>query len=302
MVSKRSPVGIKSGADASKLIDARIEEFDDWRGETLARVRKLIRQADPGIVEEWKWNIPVWSLDGIITTGEVYKGAVKLTFAHGAHLPDPSKLFNSSLDGATRRAIDIRQGDRLDERAFKTLVKAAVALNRESRKSSAKRSNNATGKSAAKSSASKRAKAKLPVSDTGVVLLSGGNPQIAAAEGDAPVHEYIRAMPGWKRKVGEELDALIERTIPKLQKAVKWNSPFYGVEGKGYFLSYHVFAKYVKVTFFRGADLDPVPPEPSKDPHARYAHIHEDDELDTARWTKWIKQAAKLPGYLAPGS
>src|SRR5690606_5143902 len=106
----------------------------------------------------------------------------------------------------------------------------------------------------------------------------------------------------WKRKIGEELDALIERTIPNLQKAVKWNSPFYGVEGKGYFLSYHVFAKYVKVTFFRGKDMDPVPPVPSKDPHARYAHVHEDDELDTALWTKWIRQAARLPGYLAPGT
>src|SRR5690606_38950963 len=126
--------------------------------------------------------------------------------------------FNSSLDGATRRAIDIRENDRIDERAFKTLVKAAVALNRETRKASGKSSKGAKGNSPAKSSASQRAKAKLPVSDTGVVLLSGGNPQIAAAEGDAPVQQYIRAMPEWKRRVGEELDALIERTIPKLQK------------------------------------------------------------------------------------
>jgi len=113
----------------SRLIDARIEALDDWRGRTLARIRALIKQADPGVVEEWKWSVPVWSHDGLICTGEAYKSVVKLTFAQGASLEDPSRLFNSSLDGKVRRAIDIREGDRIDETAFKKLIRAAAALN-----------------------------------------------------------------------------------------------------------------------------------------------------------------------------
>jgi hypothetical protein len=113
----------------SKLIDARIKELAGWRGKTLARIRALIKQADPAVVEEWKWGIPVWSHAGIICTGETYKAAVKTTFAKGAALPDPSKLFNSSLDGNVRRAIDFPEGGKIDEKAFKTLIRAAVALN-----------------------------------------------------------------------------------------------------------------------------------------------------------------------------
>jgi len=113
----------------SRLIDARIKELDDWRGKTLARVRALIKHADPEVVEEWKWNVPVWSHDGLICTGEAYKSVVKLTFANGAALPDPSGLFNSSLEGKVRRAIDIREDDDIDEAAFKTLIGAAAALN-----------------------------------------------------------------------------------------------------------------------------------------------------------------------------
>ena len=120
------------GDSPSSKIDARIEELDGWRGEMLSRVRALIRRADPEVVEEWKWNVPVWSHDGIICTGESYKSAVKLTFAKGASLDDPSRLFNSSLEGNTRRAIDLHDGDELDARAFKTLIRAAVALNRSS--------------------------------------------------------------------------------------------------------------------------------------------------------------------------
>jgi hypothetical protein len=118
-----------NGESPSRLIDARIKELNDWRGKTLARVRALIKQAAPGVVEEWKWSVPVWSHDGIICTGEAYKGAVKLTFAKGASLEDPSGLFNSSLEGNTRRAIDIHEDDALYEDAFKTLVRAAAALN-----------------------------------------------------------------------------------------------------------------------------------------------------------------------------
>jgi len=121
------------GESPSRLIDARIKELGDWRGTMLSRVRALIKQADPGVLEEWKWRgVPVWSDDGIICTGETYKKVVKLTFAKGASLEDPSRLFNSSLEGNTRRAIDLQEGDRLDEGAFKTLVRAAVALNKSS--------------------------------------------------------------------------------------------------------------------------------------------------------------------------
>jgi hypothetical protein len=119
-----------AGRPASELIDERIAELGDWRGETLSRMRKLIRQADPDVVEEWKWmGTPTWSHDGIICTGESYKSVVKLTFAKGASLKDPSKLFNSSLDGNVRRAIDLREGEKVDGDAFKTLIRAAVALN-----------------------------------------------------------------------------------------------------------------------------------------------------------------------------
>jgi hypothetical protein len=128
-----------------------------------------------------------------------------------------------------------------------------------------------------------------------VTLLSGGNPQIAKADGDAPVQAYIAAMPGWKRDAGRRLDQLIERTVPSVKKAVRWNSPFYGVEGQGWFLSYHCFEKYIKVSFLRGAKLDPLPPVESKDPNTRYYHIFE-TEFDEASLTGWIRQAAAVPG------
>jgi hypothetical protein len=130
------------------------------------------------------------------------------------------------------------------------------------------------------------------------VLLSGGNPQIAKGEGDAPVQAYIAAMPGWKREAGRRLDALVTRTIPGVRKAVKWNSPFYGVEGRGWFLSFHCFAKYVKVAFFRGAAMSPPPPVESRDENTRYLHIHEQDALDEALLASWLRQAAALPGWV----
>lgn len=127
-------------------------------------------------------------------------------------------------------------------------------------------------------------------------LLSGGNPQIPKGYGDAPVQVYIAGMPGWKRDVGRRLDALIVRTVPNVYKAVKWNSPFYGIEGEGWFLSYHCFTKYVKVAFFRGTSLKPVPPGTSKQPEVRYLDIYEDDEIDEEQFARWVKQASKLPG------
>ncbi|MDH4140264.1 MAG: DUF1801 domain-containing protein [Coriobacteriia bacterium] len=129
------------------------------------------------------------------------------------------------------------------------------------------------------------------------VLLAGGNPQIAKADGDAPVQAYIAAMPGWKRDVGSRLDALIVRTVPEVRKAVRWNSPFYGIEGQGWFLSFHCHTKYVKVAFFNGTSLRPLPRGESKDDNVRYLDIHEDDQLDEVQFAAWVKQASQLPGW-----
>jgi hypothetical protein len=137
---------------------------------------------------------------------------------------------------------------------------------------------------------SKRAAAKP------VKLLSGGNPQIAKGYGDAPVQAYIAAMPGWKRDVGRRLDALIVGAVPSVYKAVKWNSPFYGIEGQGWFLGIHCYTKYVKVAFFRGTSLRPLPPGESKQKEMRYLDIHEDDPLDDAQFGDWVRQASQLPG------
>jgi hypothetical protein len=127
-------------------------------------------------------------------------------------------------------------------------------------------------------------------------LLSGGNPQIAKGYGDAPVQAYIAAMPGWKSDVGRRLDALIVCTVPGVHKAVKWNTPLYGVEGQGWFLSFHCFTKYIKVAFFRGASLRPIPPGESKQKEVRYLDIREDDQLDETQLDDWVKQASQLPG------
>ena len=167
-----------------------------------------------------------------------------------------------------------------------------------------KKSAKVAKKAAAKRVAAKAAKPRktAPKSQSRKVakpaLLAGGNPQIAKADGDAPVQAYIAAMPGWKRDAGRRLDALIVRTVPDVRKAVKWNSPFYGIEGEGWFLSFHCFSKYVKVAFFRGASLRPLPPGESKHRHVRYVDIREDDQLDEAQMAAWVKQAAALPGWV----
>jgi hypothetical protein len=128
-------------------------------------------------------------------------------------------------------------------------------------------------------------------------LLAGGNPQIPKGDGDGPVQAYIAAMPGWKEGVGRRLDALIVQVVPDVRKAVKWNSPFYGIEGEGWFLNFHCFTKYVKVAFFRGTSLRPVPPGESKNDDVRYLDIYENDELDEAQLIDWVKQASRLPGW-----
>jgi hypothetical protein len=129
-------------------------------------------------------------------------------------------------------------------------------------------------------------------------LLSGGNPQIAKGDGDAPVQAYIATMPGWKSDVGRCLDALIVRTVPDVRKAVRWNSPFYGMDGQGWFLSFHCYTRYIKLAFFRGAALSPPPPVASRDENTRYFHIHEDEPLDEERLANWIRQASELPGWI----
>ncbi len=261
------------------LIDGRIEELGGWRGETLAQMRTLILEAVPGVTEEWKWNNPVWSAQGILCTGEAYKQVVKLTFPKGASLADPKQLFNSSLEGNARRAIDIREGEKVDATAFKKLIQAAAALN------------------GSVTSAKPVKKAKAAASQAPVKLLSGGNPQIVKADGNAPVQAYLAAITGWKREVAMELDTLIERVVPKLQRAVKWNSPFYGVEGQGWFASFHVFTNYVKLTFFRGTSLKNAP-QGGTSKEARWLDIHQDD-FDAKQLEAWVKQAASLPGWMA---
>jgi len=268
------------------MIDQRLAQLGDWRGRVLARVRALIHEADPAVVEEWKWSTPVWSDHGVLCTGEAYKKVVKLTFARGAALHDPDRLFNSSLAGNARRAIDIRQGESFSEASFKWLVKAAVAKNLDLATTSRPR------KTAPKPRSREVAKP---------TLLAGGNPQIAKADGDAPVQAYIAAMPGWKCDVGRRLDALIVRTVPSVRKVVRWNSPFYGIEGRGWFLSFHCFTKYVKVTFFRGRSLRPAPPGESKHEEVRYLDIYQDVPFDEAQLVTWIRQAAELPGWEPQG-
>jgi hypothetical protein len=266
-----------AGKPASRLIDQRVRDLGGWRGEALARMRALILEADPEMTEEWKWmGTPVWSHHGTVCTGEAYTKVVKLTFARGARVPDPSRLFNSSLEGNTRRAIDIYEGETVDADAFKALVKAAVAQN---------------GPPVKK--AKPGAREARPVK-----LLAGGNPQVAKADGDAPVQAYIAALPGWKRDIGKRLDALIARNVPDVRKAVKWNSPLYGLEARGWFLGFRVFTRHVKVAFFRGTSLRPVPPGASKDKNTRYLDIREGDEFDEAQMATWVKQAAALPGWV----
>lgn len=276
----------------SARIEKVIKDLGDWRGERLAAIRRLIHQVDPEVVEEWKWmGTPVWSHDGMFALANAHKDKVKLTFFHGAKLRDPKGLFNAGLTGNKWRAIDFREGDKLDRPALAALLREAVAYNTthpvpKSRGSTAA---NTTTAKVVKRSVSKRLATKP-------VLLSGGNPQIPKADGDAPVQAYIAAMPGWKREVGRRLDALVERIVPNVRKAVRWNSPFYGVEGQGWFLSFHCFTKYVKVTFLRGAALRPLPPGPSKDKNVRYLDLYDGDPLDGKLLASWLEQASGLPG------
>ncbi len=278
----------KSAKSASKQIDKLIAKTRDWRGDRLAEIRKLIHEVDPDVVEDWKWmGTPCWSHGGMYLIANPHKDKVKLTFFHGAKLPDPKKLFNAGLGGGKWRAIDIREGDKVNKTALKALLRAAVKFNATHDVPKSKGSRrDMPGKKIAKKAAKKPR------------LLSGGNPQIAMGEGDAPVQAYIAAIPGWKRDAARRLDALIVRTVPSVHKAVKWNSPFYGTPGLGWFLAFHCITKYIKVNFFRGATLSPLPPVGSKDRNARYVHIYEDEPFDEEQLASWIRQAAAQPGWV----
>jgi hypothetical protein len=193
----KKPDAKKSGARQSQpfeeLISKRIAALGDWRGDALGRMRTLIKAADPDVVEEWKWDVPVWSHDGIICTGESYKKAVKLTFAKGASLKDPARLFNSSLEGKVRRAIDIHEGEKVDASAFKALFREAVALN-----------------SSGKLKPSKKA-----------------NPRVTASKRPATIAEYIRAAPREGQPHLRRLYAILKSVAPEAEEAIKWGNPFF---------------------------------------------------------------------------
>jgi hypothetical protein len=283
-----------------RRIDEAIASLGDWRGESLAQIRKLIHEVDPEVVEEWKWmGTPVWSHEGMYALANAHKDKVKLTFFHGAKLPDPEKLFNASLEGSKWRAIDFRAGDEIHTPALEALLREAVAYNTTHSVPKSRGSRERMPVKAGRQKARRPSRVVEPKPRAAKpVLLAGGNPEIAKADGDAPVQAYIAALPGWKRDVGRRLDALIVRTVPDVRKAVKWNSPFYGVEGQGFFLNLHCFTKYVRVAFFRGTSLRPLPPGPSRHGEVRYLDIREEDRLDEKRVASWIRQASKRPGWV----
>lgn len=260
---------------AAERIDARVAELGDWRGERLAEFRKLIHEAEPDVTEEWKWRgTPVWEYNGIFAVGDAFKNKVKLTFHSGAMLRDANKVFNAGLSGNKWRAIDSFEADEIDKSAFKKLVREAVSYNTKQLLS----------------------KAKGGMVGGKPVLLSGGNPQIPKGDGDASVQAYIAAIPRWKKEIARRLDEIIVRNVPEVRKAMRWNSPFYGVEGQGWFASYHVFSRYIKVTFLNGASLDPIPPGGGKDPDSRWVDIYE-GKLDEEQMTEWIRQSSAITGW-----
>jgi hypothetical protein len=272
-------VGIPKGKTAAQMIDGRIKELDDWRGALLARLRAIITSVGAGVVEEWKWGVPVWSCDGIITTGEVYKQVVKLTFAKGASLPDPAKLFNSSREGATRRAIDFRAGEKVNEKALKALVRAAMAHNAGGKKPAAAK----VAKPKATKAKAPAVKARKPVS-------------LPKSVGEAGVKAFIASMEPWQAALVKRVNAIVDKQVPGVIKAVKWHCPFYGIEGKGWFLSFAAFQFHVKFTFFKGKQLKPVPPA-GTGKEARSIDIRQSDTFDEKQMTAWIKQAAAIPGW-----
>ena len=261
-----------TNAGGKKLTNAKIASLDGWRGKMLTEIRDLVWEADPEVVEEWKpMGYPAWSHTGIYAVATVRDDLVTVSFAHGSKLADPNRLFNNAPNHDTWWSIELHEHDAIDDIGFKGLVEQAVAYNIKNKPSYIK-------------------------DVAGPIYLSGGNPQIPKGDGDAPVQAYIALMPGWKRKLGTELDQLIEHLVPDVQKAMRWNSPFYGVEGQGWFLSYHVFDKYLKITFLNGTTLNPIPSGGGKDPDSRWINIFE-NAFDADQMSDWIRQSAAVPGW-----
>ncbi len=259
-------------AFSSKQTNENIASFDDWRGPILAEIRDLVWEADPEVVEDSKpMGCPTWSHTGIFAVSTASDDQVRISFANGSKLSDPENLLKYTPKGDTWWAIELNEGDEIDDHAFKELVQRAVTYNIKNKPSYIKEA-------------------------AGPILLSGGNPQIPKGDGDAPVQAYIALMPEWKRELGCRIDDLIEQIVPNVQKAMRWNSPFYGVKAKGWFLSYHVFDKYLKVTFLNGASLNPIPSGGGKDPDSRWINIIE-NEFDTAQMSDWVRQSAAMPGW-----
>jgi hypothetical protein len=263
----RFPSSVKRDPDVDAWMKAHSEEL----GEIARQWFEIMRDCGNDVRELLHDGHPTACVaDAAFAYVNAFKSHVNVGFFRGAELYDPKGLLDGT--GKFMRHVKLRPDGRVDAKALKKLIELAYTDMKKRLKAQSK------GLSAAEP-----------------VLLTGGNPQIAKADGDAPVQAYIAAMPGWKRDVGRRLDAFIVRNAPNVRKAVRWNSPFYGIEGQGWFLGFHVFTHYVKVTFFRGTSLRPVPPGgTSKD--ARWIDIHEDD-LDEAQLATWIRQAAALPGW-----
>lgn len=260
---------------AVERINARIAEMGDWRGQRLADFRALIHEAEPDVTEELQGKGTIgWTYNGVFAVGDAHKDKVKLTFHSGATLRDANNLFNARPGEDKSRTINSFETDEIDGASFKRLVRAAVSYNTKQILS----------------------KAKGGMLDGKPVLLSGGNPQIPKSDGDAPVQAYIAAIPRWKRDLARRLDEIVVGNVPEVRKAMRWNSPFYGIKGQGWFVSYHVFSRYIKVTFLNGALLDPVPPGGGKDPDSRWIDIYE-GKLDEEQMAEWVRQSAALPGW-----
>ena len=230
----------KNSADelsAAERIDARVAELDGWRGARLAEFRKLIHDAEPDVTEEWKWRgTPVWEYNGILLVGDGFKDKVKLTFHSGAMLRDRDKVFNAGLSGNKWRAIDSFEGDEIDKTGFQEVGCARRCLTTPSSVYRTPRAEWWTGSRCCYRAAILRCRRAMAM---------------------LPVQTYIAAIPRWKSDLARRLDEIIVGNVPEVRKAMRWNSPFYGVEGRGWFVSYHVFSRYVKVTFLNGGIVGP---------------------------------------------
>jgi hypothetical protein len=253
----------------------------------LREVRKTMKSALPGAEEGIRWGVPWYKDGGPIAGFAAYKNHVGLVFWLDELQTKVRRLLAEQGYTSGKRTLQIRFDQKVPAAAIRQILKAQAKMSEVRSKGVRNKRSRASGK----------ARVPPPAKERQAKLLTGGNPQIAKADGEAPVQAYITAMPGWKRDVGRRLDALIVRTVPSVRKAVKWNSPFYGVEGQGWFLAFHVFTRYVKVTFFQGTSLRPVPPGGTGE-DARWIDIRERD-LDEARMATWVQQAAALPGWLS---